>query len=158
MIDLLVVSLGAYVAVLVQVGVLGAWPLLGGQPNLIALGSVVFLLLQRPILGLWWILIGGSLIDLLLPVRFGSTALLLVLAYIGLAVAIRRVAETLPWWMGVVFSLLLLTASELPLVVYTRDWHQLLLDGGAALILMVPVCTIVVAAGMSNRPGHHVTL
>lgn len=158
MIDILVVSIAAYIAVLVQVGVLGAWPLLGGQPHLIALGSVLFPLLHRSTLGFWWILIGGSLIDLLLPARFGSTVLPLLVAYLAVAYATRRVTETPPWWMSVVFSLCLLAASELPLVLYTKDWSQLLLDGGAALVLMVPICTILAASGISNRSGHHVSL
>lgn len=154
MINALLVMMSAYVAVLVQVGIFGAWPLLGGQPNLIALGSIIFPLLHRPTLGLWWILIGGSLIDLLSPARFGSSLLPLTIAYIGIAYATRRETETPSWWLSVAFSLLMMIASELPLTVYTQNWHQLALDVGAAIILMVPVCTIFIATRSSSRIRH----
>jgi hypothetical protein len=154
MINVLLIIISAYLAVLVQVGIFGAWPLLGGQPNLIALGSIVFLFFHRPVLGLWWIVVGGSLIDLLTPARFGSTVLPLLVAYVGVAYATRRETETLSWWLSVVFSLLILLVTELPLTIYTQNWHQLALDVGAAIILMVPVCTILSATKSSNRIRH----
>ena len=158
MTEVLVVSIGAYLTVLVQVGLFGAWPLLGGQPHLIALGSVLFPLFHRPVLGLWWIVIGGSLVDLLLPAHFGSTAVPLLLAYLVVAYATRRVTETLSWWVSVALGMLLLLASELPLTLYTKDWRQLLLDLGAGLILMIPICTILAATGEASRSGRHVSI
>jgi hypothetical protein len=154
MIETILVVFGAYLTVLIQIGFLGAWPLIGGQPHLIALWSIIFPILHRPMLGFWWILIGSSLIDLLSPARFGSTLLPLMIAYIAVAYVTRRVTETPSWWMSVGFSLLLLLASELPLVFYTGSWHQLVLDLGAATIIMVPICTIFSSTRSSNQKKH----
>jgi hypothetical protein len=131
--------LGAYLAVLVQVGVLGAWPLLGGQPHLIALGAVVFLVGGRLDLGAVWLLLGGGLIDLLLPTRFGFTLLPLVIVY-GLLLLLQSRSIEAPNWLGVVaLGLLLLVGSEMPLVILTGDWVLLLHDLVAGTLILIPI-------------------
>ncbi|MBI4185848.1 hypothetical protein HY524_02285 [Candidatus Berkelbacteria bacterium] len=138
----LLVGLGAYGAVLLQVSVLGSWPLLGGQPNLIALGAAVFLVGGRLDLGLIWILVGGSWLDLLLPVRFGSTLLPLLLTFGLLRLLLTRFVES-PSWIGtIVVGLLLLVGSEAVVVVQLGAWHQLLVDLVAGTILLMPIAWI----------------
>ena len=135
----ILIALGAYAAVLGQVGVLGSWPLLGGQPHLIALGAVVFLVGGRMDLGAIWMLVGGGLIDLLLPVRFGSTLLPLLVTYGLLTVLLTRSVET-PNWIGtLVGGLILLVGTELPLVIITGAWVQLRNDLLAGTLILIPI-------------------
>ncbi|MBI4023203.1 rod shape-determining protein MreD, partial [Candidatus Berkelbacteria bacterium] len=110
--DRLVVSLVAYVTVLVQVGLLAAWPLWGAVPHLIALGTVVFVMRREPRLGLWWIGVGGVLTDLLLPVPIGSTTVGLLLAFLLATLLLRHVVSDVSWWVGLILGGLLVAAAE----------------------------------------------
>lgn len=139
--NLLSTAIAAYLTVVFQIGVLGNWPLLGGQPHLIALGSVIFLLTNRPKLGLYWILVGGVLVDLLLPIRFGFTLLPLLIAYGCVSVLLRSTFEAASWWSGLIVGIVLVFCTELPITIFTGNWHQLGFDLLAASIIMLPIST-----------------
>ncbi|MBI2589698.1 hypothetical protein HYW32_01580 [Candidatus Berkelbacteria bacterium] len=131
----LIVALIAYITVLAQTGPLAAWPLMGGQPNLIALGALPFLVLGYAELGLGWILIGSALIDLILPLRFGSTFLPLLLVYSSLGIFLKREIQTPPWWGVILMALVLVATAELVLAWRQNAWEQFWLDLRAAGIL-----------------------
>lgn len=129
----------AYCTVLLQIGVLGVWPIIGGQPHLIALGSAVFLMLHRPVTGLWWLIPGAACIDLLLPSRFGITLIPLFLGYVGVSVLLRWAIEGAAWWHTVLVGIVLVAVSELPLTILTAEWLQLALDLGASMLILLPL-------------------
>ena len=153
---LLMTGLAAYLTVVIQIGVLGNWPLFGGQPHLIALGSIVFLVMHRPTLGLVWILLGGGLIDFLLPARFGITLLPLLIAYSVVAFMTRSTIDTASWWGSALMGLVLVALTQLPLAFYTQAWHQLGFDLLAAVIFILPISTTMAARISSRR--YHVTV
>lgn len=137
--QLLLVAMGAYLAVLIQIGVFGAWPLFGGQPHLIALGAVVFLVGGRLDLAAVWLLLGGGLIDLLLPVRFGVTLLPLATVYVILLLLQARSVEA-PNWLGVVvLGVLLILGAELPVTIMTNQWRSLLSDLLVGGLILIPI-------------------
>ncbi|MEK7184021.1 MAG: hypothetical protein AAB701_00680 [Patescibacteria group bacterium] len=139
MIDRVVVVLAAYVSVLLQVGMLSAWPLFGGQPNLIAIGAAAFLMVNRPVLGLWWIVSGGILIDLLLPARFGITLLPLLVGYAACFTLLRWAIDIAAWWSTVLIGFVLLFVAELPLIFISGSSQQLPYDLLAGCIVLVPI-------------------
>lgn len=148
------VALAAYCAVLVQVGVFGAWPLLGGaQPHLIALGAVVFLVGGRLDLGLAWILVGGAFYDLLLPLRFGWTLLPLIVTYGILLLVLRRFFDA-PTWIGTMaLSTALLLGTELPVVIRFGLWQQLMLDMSVGFLIVSPFAAFLVRRLDLRRQG-----
>lgn len=139
MLERLMAAVGAYGAVLLQISVLATWPLFGGQPSLVAVGGAVFLMMRRPVLGLWWVVTGGVLVDLLLPARFGVTALPLVLSYIVSQSLLRWAIEGVGWWNSLVLGLFLLVSAHLPVTIMTGAWTQLLHDLAAGALLLLPI-------------------
>lgn len=147
------VGLLAYLAVLAQVGILGAWPPFGAESHLIALGSAVWIVHNRPDLGVVWIVIGAGLIDWLLPVRFGTTLVPLLLAYAGLSLIVQRFV-TAPSWPGtVVLGLILVLCTELPLIIISHEYRRLLPDLGLALLLLLPLSRLVTQPLRLRRLG-----
>lgn len=137
------IALLAYAVVLIQIGLLAEWPPFGAQPHLIALGAVVFLVIGRTDLGLIWMLVGAGLIDLLLPVRFGITLVPLLLAYAGLSLTLNRFVDA-PSWLGTIaIGLLLVTATEAPLLVVAHSYARLIPDLGLSLLVLLPLASLV---------------
>lgn len=134
-----VVLIVVYLATLLQIGLLGAWPLFGGTPNLLVLGSLFFLLSGNERHGLAWVAAGGVLLDLLLPSPFGLVVLPLVLSYGMAALALRRWLVQPTWFIAMLLGLVMLLVTELPLTIYAEGWLQLVRDLGAGFLLLVPV-------------------
>ena len=151
-----IVALGAYLAVLIQISVLGSWPLFGAQPHLIALGSVVFLVGGRLDLAFIWILVGGGLYDLLLPLPFGWTILPLTLVYGALTLVLHRFFDA-PTWLGIlILGAALLLGAELPLTVRFSLWPQLLRDLLAGLFILASFAAVLVRRLELQRRGLEV--
>ncbi|MBI4032103.1 hypothetical protein HY374_00175 [Candidatus Berkelbacteria bacterium] len=146
-------ALLALIIVEVQVNVLAVWPVLGGVPNLIALGSVPMALLSDFRSGLVWVLIGASLLDLLIPVRFGTTLIPLLVIYGLIRVLARHVVNTPTWWSVTGLALLAVGGTELPLALLVGNWPQYGRDLVAATLIAIPLGVIVAQAVTARHSG-----
>lgn len=142
-----------YVLLIIQIHILGVWPLVGGQPHLIALVAPLFLILDRPTLGLAWCAIGGLTIDALSSVPLGTTTLPLLLSYGAAAHLTRRVIDLGTWWMVAILCLSFVLAAELPLGLIQHGWRQFGSDLTAAVLLAVPLGILAVSWGRDVRQG-----
>ncbi len=149
-------GLALYGLLVIQVQVLGSWPLLGGQPHLVALSAPIFLCTNRAKLGLGWCVIGGLAIDALLLTPLGTTTLPLLAAYGFVVLLTRRAIDLGAWWTITLLAIGFVLSAQLPLAALQDGWSQLGWDGLAATVLAIPLGIIVASRGSDERQGLRV--
>lgn len=84
-------------AVLVQISLLPQLSFYGGTANLILLVIISLVLIKREKDAILWTIIGGTLLDLFSPIRFGVYLFILLIIYFLLTILIKKLLATPPW-------------------------------------------------------------
>ena len=148
------IAILATLVVIIQVQLLGAWPVLGAQPHLIALGAVLFCALERFELGLVWILVGSLFVDSLLSARFGVTTMPLLIVYGSTTVLLRRYVHDVPIWGYALLAIIFVGFTELPLTIGSQfDGWQLVRDAFVGALLILPLAVFATHQTSTRRAG-----
>jgi len=142
-IDRLLVLCLAYILALFQVGVLGNWPLFGGQPLLAALLAGLFLVIDRPVDGIWWVVASGYFLDLLSPSPAGFILVPFILGYFLLVVIFPRLPDAVPLLRTVLAAFIVLCCAELPLAIWSGAWEQFARDMISGVMIALPLAVTI---------------
>lgn len=150
----IITVLTAFLIATLQVQLIGAWPIWGAEPNLIAAGAVAFCTLERFELGLWWIVVGGLFLDTFLPIRLGTTTVLLLLEYGLMTWILKKYVHELPFWGYAIVAGVFVAGAELPLLVTSSHvFMQWLRDAVVGAILVLPIAAFMTHATSTKRAG-----
>lgn len=92
-------------AVILQTTLLPQIKLLGGMPNLVLLTVLTLIFINRFDEAIIWVIIGGILLDLTSPIRFGYYYFALLIIYFLIRLLIVRLFNNPSWIISAIFFL-----------------------------------------------------